>query len=181
MISARVVKNRLKYIKIIISSLLTRDKANSQKRVLVIATKIYLKVACNNYPFSFAELVSGLIMGNSLNSLLFKNDHLHLTNFGYEKLSLLFVGQLKSVLGKTHETLQKPQYVYSHKSAISFTLNKEDFPPLLSAYIPLDIHKSVINRKLTPRIEIVVKFNIRGPTHNISNLINIIINNINIS
>ena len=51
---------------------------------------------------------SGWIVGSSLNMLLFKNDHLHLTKFGYEKLSLLFVSQLKSVLEKTHESPQEP-------------------------------------------------------------------------
>ena len=57
-----------------------------------------------------------------MNTLLFKNDHLHLTKFGYEKLSLLFVSQLNSVLEIT-QTPQEPQLVYSYKSAISFTLN----------------------------------------------------------
>ena len=52
-----------------------------------------------------------------------KNDHLHLTKFGYEKLSLLFVNQLNSVLEKTHESPQEPHLAYSYK-AISFTLNK---------------------------------------------------------
>ena len=66
--------------------------------------------------------------------LLFKNDHLHLTEFGYEKLSSLFVSQLNSVLEKTHESPQEPHLAYSYKSAISFTLNKEEFPPLLSVY-----------------------------------------------
>ena len=36
-----------------------------------------------------------------------------------------FVTQLNSVLGKIHETQQEPQYTYSYKSSISFTLNKE--------------------------------------------------------
>ena len=35
------------------------------------------------------------------------------------------------------ETPQEPEYVYSYKSAISFNLNKQDFPPLLSVYSPL--------------------------------------------
>ena len=42
--------------------------------------------------------------------LLFKNDHLHLTEFVYEKLSLVFVSQLNSALGETHETPEEPQY-----------------------------------------------------------------------
>ena len=100
---ARVIKKKCKDVKIIINSLLPRDKTNSQKRSLVIATNIYLKEACNVNSFSFVELDSGWIVGSSLNMLLFKNDHLHLTKFGYEKLSLLFVSQLNSVLGKTHE------------------------------------------------------------------------------
>ena len=92
-------------MKIIIRSLLPRAKANSQKRSHVIATNIYLIEACNVNSFSFVELDSGWIVGSWLNTLLFKNDHLHLTNFGYdEKLSLLFVNQLNSVLEKTHET-----------------------------------------------------------------------------
>ena len=73
------------------------------------------------------------ILGSSLNRLLFKNDHLHLTQFGYEKLSLLFVSQLNTVLGKTHETPKDPQLACSYKSAIFLTLNKEEFPPL---YLP---------------------------------------------
>ena len=121
-------------MKIIISSLLPRDKANSQKRSLVIATNIYLKEACNVNSLSFVELDSGWIVGGSLNMLLFKNDHLDLIKCGYEKLSLLIVSQLNSVLGKTHETSQEPQLAHSYKSAISFTLNKEEFPPLLSVY-----------------------------------------------
>ena len=134
---ARVIKKKYKDVKIIISSLLPRDKANSQKRSLVIATNIYLKEGCNENSFSFIELDSGWIVGSSLNMLLFKNDHLHLTKFGYEKLSLLFVSQLNSVLEKTHESPQEPHLAYSYKSAISFTLNKEEFPPLLSVYSPL--------------------------------------------
>ena len=121
---ARVIKKKYKDVKII-SSLLPRDKANSQKRSLVIATNIYLKEACNVNSFSFVELGSGWIVGSSLNMLLFKNDHLHLTKFGYEKLSLLFVSQLNPVLGKSHEIPQEPQPAYSYKSTISFTLNKE--------------------------------------------------------
>ena len=31
----------------------------------------------------------------------------HLTKFGYVKLSLLFMSQLNSILGKTHETPQE--------------------------------------------------------------------------
>ena len=186
---AWVRKKKYKDVKIIICSLLPRDKANSQKRSLVIVTNIYLKEACNVNSFSFVELDSGWIVGSSLNMLLFKNDHLHLTKFGYEKLSLLFVSQLNSVLGKTHET---PQYAYSYKSAISFTLNKEEFPPLLSVYssmgsftdaanssvrvrqssdksiFPLsqpNIHNSVSSWKSNTKIEIPVKFNKIRPTH----------------
>ena len=91
---ARVMKKKYKDVKIIISSLLPRDKANSQKRSLVITTNICLKEACNVNSFSFVELDSGWIVGGSLNMLLFKNYHLHLTKFRYEKLSLLFVSQL---------------------------------------------------------------------------------------
>ena len=127
---ARVIKKKYKDVKIFISSLLPRDKANSQKRSLVIATNIYLKEACNVNSFSFVELDSGWTVGSSLNMLLFKIDYLHLTKFGYEKLSLLFVSQLNSVLEKTHETPQELHLAYSYKSAI--TLNKEEFPPLLS-------------------------------------------------
>ena len=91
LIVARVIKKKYKDVKIKISSLLTRDKANSQKRSLVIATNIYLKEAFNVNSFSFVELDSGWIVGSSLNTLLLKNDHLHLTKFRYEKLSLLFL------------------------------------------------------------------------------------------
>ena len=127
---ARVIKKKYKDVKIFISSLLPRDKANSQKRSLVIAANIYLKEPCNVNSFSFVELDSGWTVGSSLNMLLFKIDYLHLTKFGYEKLSLLFVSQLNSVLEKTHETPQELHLAYSYKSAI--TLNKEEFPPLLS-------------------------------------------------
>ena len=133
----QVIEKKYKDVKIIISSLLPRDKTKSQKHSLVIATNIYLKEACNVNSFSFVELGSGWIVGSSLNMLLFKNDHLHLTKFGYEKLSLLFVSQLNSVLEKTHGTPQEPHLAYSYKSAISFTLNKEEFPPLLSVYSPM--------------------------------------------
>ena len=179
-------------MKIIIRSLLPRAKANSQKRSHVIATNIYLIEALNVNSFSFVELDSGWIVGSSLNMLLFKNDHLHLTKFGYEKLSLLFVSQLNSVLEKTHESPQEPHLAYSYKSAISFTLNKEEFPPLLSVYSPLgsftdtakssayirkssdktvfpisqpNIHNSVSSWKSNTRIEIPVKFNKTRPTH----------------
>ena len=127
---ARVIKKKYKDVKIFISSLLPRDKANSQKRSLVIAANIYLKETCNVNSFSFVELDSGWTVGSSLNMLLFKIDYLHLTKFGYEKLSLLFVSQLNSVLEKTHETPQELHLAYSYKSAI--TLNKEEFPPLWS-------------------------------------------------
>ena len=105
---ARDIKKKYKDVKTIISSLLPRDKANSQKRSLFIATNIYLKEACNVNSFSFVEMDSGWIVGSSLNMLLFKNDHLHLIKFGYEKLSLLFVSQLNSVLEKTHESPEEP-------------------------------------------------------------------------
>ena len=91
LIVARVIKKKYKDVKIKISSLLTRDKANSQKRSLVIATNIYLKESFNVNSFSFVELGSGWIVGSSLNTLLLKNGHLHLTKFGYGKLSLLFL------------------------------------------------------------------------------------------
>ena len=48
----RVIKKKYKDVKIIISSLLPRDKANSQKRSLVVATNIYLKEASNVNSFS---------------------------------------------------------------------------------------------------------------------------------
>ena len=48
---AWVVKKKYDYIKIIISSLLPRDKTNSWKRSLAIATYIYLKEACNGNSF----------------------------------------------------------------------------------------------------------------------------------
>ena len=134
---AQVIKQKYEDVKIIISSLLPRDKANSLKHSFVIATNTYLQEACNVNSLSFVELNSGWIVGGSLNMLLFKNDHLHLTKFGYEKLSLLFVSQLNSVLEKTHESSQEPHLACSYKSEISFTLNKEDFPPLLFVYSPM--------------------------------------------
>ena len=97
---ARVVKKKYEDVKIIISSLLPKDKANSRKHSLAIATYIYLKEACNFNSFSFIEMYSGWILGSSLNTLIFKNDHLHLPNFGYEKLSLLLVSHLNAVFGK---------------------------------------------------------------------------------
>ena len=103
-----------------------------KKRFLYIAVNICLKEAGNVNSFSFVELDSRWIVGSSLKTLLFKNDQLRLTKFGYEKLSLLFVSQFNSVLGKTYKT---PQYAYSMRS-ISFTLNKEEFSPL-SVYSPL--------------------------------------------
>ena len=96
---------------------------------------------------------------------------------------------------KTHEISREPQYAYSYKSAISFTLNKEEFPPLLFIDSPLgsftdstkssacvrkssekfifsisqsNIHKFVSSRKSNTRIEIPVKFNMTRPTHNSS-------------
>ena len=38
---------------------------------------------------------------------------------------------------KTHETTQEPQLAHSYKSVTSFTINKEEFPPLSSACSPL--------------------------------------------
>ena len=104
-----------------------------KKRFLYIAINTCLKEACNVNSFSFVELDSGWILGSSLNTLLFKNDQLRLTKFGYDKLSLLFVSQFNSVLGKTCET---PQYAYNYELSISFTLNKEEFSSL-SVYSPL--------------------------------------------
>ena len=51
--------------------------------------------------------------------------------------NLVMKSQVKSALGKTHATPQEPQYAYSYKSTISFTLIKEEYPPLLYAYSPL--------------------------------------------
>ena len=152
---AQVIQKKYRDIKIIISSLLPRDKGHSQKRSLVIPLNIYLKEACNVYSFGFVELDCGWIVGSSLSKLLFKNDHLYLTKFSYEKLSSFFVSQLNSVLGKTHETPQEPQYAYSYKSAISFTLNKEEFQPLLCVYSPLgsftDSAKSSVRLRKSPK------------------------------
>ena len=83
---ARVIKKKDKDVKIMISSLLPMDKANSQKLSLVFTTNIYLKKACNINSFSFVELNSGWIVGSSLSTFHFKNDHFHLKEFGYEKL-----------------------------------------------------------------------------------------------
>ena len=83
---ARVIKKKDKDVKIMISSLLPMDKANSQKLSLVFTTNIYLKKACNINSFSFVELTSGWIVGSSLNTFHFTNDHFHLKEFGYEKL-----------------------------------------------------------------------------------------------
>ena len=116
---ARVIKKKYKDVKIIISSLLSRDKANSQKRSFVIATNIYLKEACNVNSFSFVELDSGWIVRSSINMLLFKNDHLHLIKFGYEKLSLLFVSQLNLVL----ENLMN-----LHKNHILLAATNQQYP-----------------------------------------------------
>ena len=40
-------------------------------------------------------------------------------------------------MGKTHETPQEPQLAHSYKSVTSFTINKEEFPPLSSVSSPL--------------------------------------------
>ena len=106
-------------------------------------------------------------------------------------LSLPFVSQLNSVLEKTHETSQEPHLAYSYKSAISFTLNKEEFPPLLSVYSSMgsfndtakssvrvrkssdksifpisqpNTHNSVSSQKSKTRIEILMKFDKIRPT-----------------
>ena len=127
--------------------------------------------------------------------MLFKSDHLHLTISGYEKLSLLFVSQPNSGLGKTRETPQDPQYACNYKSVISFTLNKKEFPPLLSVYSPLgsftdsakssarvqksseknvspisqpNIHNSVSIPKSNTRIDMPVKFSMTRATQNSS-------------
>ena len=118
---------------------------------------------------------SGWIVGSSFNMSLFKNN---LTKFTPEQLSSHFVRQFNSFLGKTHETPQELQHAYSYKSVISFTLNKEEFPPLLSVYSSLgsftysakssvlvrkstektisqpDSHNSVTSRKWKTRIKI---------------------------
>ena len=87
-------------MKIIISLLLPRDRVSSQKRPLAIATSMYLKGACNNNSFSFAELGTGWTVRSFLNMRCFwKNDHLLLRKLGYEKILLLFASQLNSVLG----------------------------------------------------------------------------------
>ena len=86
---------------------------------------------------------------------------------------------------RTYETPQEPEYDYSYKWAISFTLNKKEFPPLLSVYSPMgsftdsvkssvrvqkssektafpisqpNIHDSVLSQKSNARIEVPVKF-----------------------
>ena len=100
-------------------------------------------------------------------------------------------------LEKTHETSQEPQIRYRYKSAISFTLKKEELPPLLSVCSPLgsftdsakssarvrksykktifpisqpNIHNSVSSQKSNVRIEIPVKFNMTRPTNNSSKI-----------
>ena len=92
------------------------------------------KKAYNENLFSFVKLDSEWIVGSFLNMFLFKRDDFHLTKFGYEKISLLFVKQFNSVLRKTQEALEEPQHDYSYKLAIFFTLNKEEFPSLLFIY-----------------------------------------------
>ena len=114
---------------------------------------------------------------------------------GYEKLSLLFVSQPNSGLGKTHETPQNSQYAYNYKSVISFTLNKEEFPSLLPVYSPLgsfadsdkssarvqksseknvfpisqpNIHNSVSIQKSITTIDMPVKFSMTRATQNSS-------------
>ena len=139
--------------------------------VTSIVTNTYLKEVCNNNSFILIELRSKWFLRSSFNRLLLKNDQLHLTKFlkfVYNKVSLLFVSQLNSVLGKIHETPQERHCAYSNKS--SFTDSAESSvrvrkSPKLNAQ---QIHKSATILKSHTRIEIRIKFNETRSTHNIS-------------
>ena len=77
--------------------------------VTSVVTNTDFKEAFNNNLFVFIALGSGWFVKISFDRLLLKNDQLHLTKFlkfVYNKLSLLFVSQLRSVLGKTHQTIR---------------------------------------------------------------------------
>ena len=126
-----LLQKKYNSIKIILSSLLPRDKANLQKRALVIAANIYLKVACNADSSSFVELDSGWIVGSSLSRyfskmIIFIPQNLVMKNFDSSLSASL-----------THETSKEPQYASSCKSAKPFTLNKEQFPTLFNRDIRL--------------------------------------------
>ena len=104
---------------------------------------------------------------------------------------------VSSVVEKTHETPEELHLAYSYKSAIFFSLNKEEFPPLLSAYSPMEsftdtakssararkssdksffpisqpvMHNSVSSQKSNTRIEIPVKFDKTRTTLQISKI-----------
>ena len=135
---ARVIKKKYNSIKVIISSLLPRYKANSQKCALVIAANIYLKVACNTNSFSFVELDSWWIV-EVPSAIAFQKWHkiwLWIWIFITQNLVMKnFDSSLSASL--THETSQEPHYAYGCKSAKPFTLNKEEFPTLFNRDIRL--------------------------------------------
>ena len=170
-----MIRKKCKCVEVINNSLLPRDKANSQKWVLVLVTKINFKETYNSNWFSFVELDKRWTVGSSFSTLLLKNDLLYLIKRGYEQFSLLFFSKLNTDLEKSCGTPQGLQYPYRYKSGTSLFLNKEEFPKLLSVCSPLDsltdtaksslkkyifpiskrnIYKSVTNRKSNTRIKI---------------------------
>ena len=88
------------------------------------------------------ELDTRWIIGSSLNKLLCKNDHFHLTKYSCEKRITL----CQQAQFKFNKNLQKSRgstIWYSYKLAIS-SLNEEEFPPL-SVYSPLNLFTDTAN------------------------------------
>ena len=135
---ATILNKSYKNLHILISCLLPRDKENSVKRSLVFAVNSYLKELCANTRFFYIDLDPGWTLEKYLNTELFRDDKLHLTTNGYKKLSKLFMNKIESIK-KSEPCLNISSKTYSE--SVSFSTNKDDFPPLLSVYTPLHPQK----------------------------------------
>ena len=94
--SACISNKNYKKLHIFVSCLLPRDYEKSVERSLLYTVSCYLKEFCTNQ-FLHINLDSGLTLHNHLNTELFRSDNLHLNRKGYEKLSKLFIGKIKSL------------------------------------------------------------------------------------
>ena len=96
---ACLLKKNYKNLHIFVSCFLPRDDEKSVNKSLLYAANSCLKEFCTNEFYYIENFItfSGWTLNNLLITELFRSDKLHLNRKGYEKLSKLFIGKIKSL------------------------------------------------------------------------------------
>ena len=111
------------------------NNETSEKHAFAYAVNTYLKDTCPK-DSHVIDLDPGWTVGNKLNNGLFRNDNLHKTQNGYEKLSRLFIDNIMS-LKTSKQQYPKSTLSKSYRETVSFSMTDDQFPPLLAVNTPL--------------------------------------------